>query len=106
MFTNLLNKLGDSEEASGLGLEISYLAKATPTIISALPEMPKAINLILVEATIEDDTGGSSKNVFREFMETTEQAKHRSNRLCCCSYLTLVDMVMKHLNSSTYKDGI
>lgn len=107
MFANILNKIGDSEEAMGLGVVTSYLSKATPKVISALPGMPQVINLIVIEATVVDDTDESSMIVFREIMEITEQAKRRSrNLLCCCSpRVALVDMVLKLLSSTTYKDG-
>ncbi len=84
---------------------MSYLAKKIPPIISGLPGIPQAIHLIVVEATVVDDTDESSMNVFRNIMETTERAKRASNRKRYCSRRALVDMVLKYLSPSTFKDG-
>ena len=106
MYTNLINRIGDSEEALSLGLEISYSVKKTPPpIISGLPGIPQAIHLIMVEATVVDDTDESSMNVFRDIMETTERAKRTKNCQRCCSRRALVHMVLKYLSPSTFKDG-
>jgi hypothetical protein len=46
MYANLINRLGDSEEALSLGLEVSYSAKKTSPIISGLPGIPQAIHIL------------------------------------------------------------
>jgi len=107
-FLETMNKIGNSSEALGINLNFSHIARAVPpSIISKtfgclVPIMTRKVEVLLVEATIIDDTDVSSMAIFQECISRTEEVKHRTKYGCVDK---LMSGAMMLLSSKTLKDG-
>jgi len=108
MFIDMMNRLGNSSEALGVNINFTQIVRATPqTTLSNLfgtlvPCMSQNIQIMLVEATVVDDTDPASMSIFQEVMDKTEEVKRRTSS-CCLN--ALMNGVLRIVSGKTLKDG-
>ena len=94
-FLKTMNDVGNSSKAQGITLNITHIVKAA--------KLFQRVEVLVIEATIVDDTDASSMEVFQDVVDVTEAAIKRRTKWRWTDSCILAGM--KLIIPKTFKDG-